>query len=107
MKRPPDKSDLRRELEAATKQYLRGGGHVTEVPQGRSAYHDNVPPPYLTDRVFTKPKQSRTPVPEVVAAIEARRGNKKTAVKRRTKKPQSKVLYDDFGEPLRHVWVDE
>ena len=24
-----------------------------------------------------------------------------------SKRPRKKVIYDDFGEPLREVWVDE
>jgi hypothetical protein len=49
-------------------------------------------------------------VPEVVAAIEARRIHKlrhKPRFKSRTPSPQRKIIYDDFGEPLRRVWQEE
>ena len=53
----------------------------------------------------------RTLVPEVVAAIEERRKAllKRTPKGRRQRSPQPrrKVIYDDFGEPLRKVWIDE
>ena len=68
------------------------------------------PPLFLNRRLFLEPKSQRTLVPEVVAAIEARRQKKfsrKPARKGRIAQPRRKVIYDDFGEPLRRVWVDD
>ena len=63
------------------------------------------------DIVFVEPRPTRTLVPEVVAAIEARRKEqmkRKPAPKRsRLPRPRRKVIYDDFGEPLRRVWIEE
>jgi hypothetical protein len=45
-------------------------------------------------------------LPEVVAAIEAR---KKPPLPQKPKKlrPRKKVILDDFGQPLRWEWVEE
>lgn len=104
------KAALRRELEQATKQFLNRGGEVTPVPSGASAWEPgNRPPP--SRPLFTEPREERTPIPEVVATLEARREamkkKRKPARNRRDRRPRRRVVYDDFGEPLRHVWVDD
>ena len=53
----------------------------------------------------------RTPVNEVVATLNARRAamkrRRKPVAKRRSQGAGKRIIYDDFGEPLRRVWVDE
>ena len=112
VKKLPTKDDLRRELDRETEAFLQQGGKVEEVPQGTSGKEAGDPPTYLSQRLFTEPRSKRTFVPEVIAAIEARREQllKSRAPKgkrSRTPKPRRKVIYDDFGEPLRKVWVDD
>lgn len=92
-------------------EFLQHGGNVEEIPRGISGKDPQDPPTFLNRRLFVEPREERTLVPEVVAAIEARR---KARLKRtpsprrsRTPKPRRKILYDDFGEPLRRIWVDE
>jgi hypothetical protein len=50
-------------------------------------------------------------VPEVVAAIEARRKDKMSGKPQRKRsrlpQPRRKIIYDDFGEPVRRIWVDD
>ena len=50
-------------------------------------------------------------MPEVIATLERRRqerkGSKAPSPGRRAKKPRKKMIYDDFGEPLRWVWEEE
>jgi hypothetical protein len=50
-------------------------------------------------------------VPEVVAAIEERRKAmlKRTPQRKRSRLPKTrkKTIYDDFGEPLRRVWIED
>lgn len=91
--------------------FLSDGGHVNEVPRGISGKNPGDAPVYLSRRLFSEPPASRTYVPEVVAAIEARRQKAvaRTPAPRRSRlpKPRRKVIYDDFGEPLRKVWVEE
>lgn len=111
VKKPVSKSELRAELERETERFLKRGGHVENVERGISGKDPGEAPLFLNRRLFVEPKSQRTLVPEVVAAIEARRQEKlkrKPARKRsRLPQPRRKVIYDDFGEPLRKVWVDE
>ncbi len=91
--------------------FLDQGGHVEEIPRGRSAAGPMGPPPLMTNRLFNEPRAERTLVPEVIAAIEERRNQRlkrKPAAKRsRLPKPRRKTIYDDFGEPVRKVWIEE
>lgn len=111
VKKPVSKQQLREALEQATAQFLQGGGEVTNVPQGTSGREPSASPPALSRPLFIEPRGERTLVPEVVAAIEARReALRKPQSRRKTparKRPRKKTIYDDFGEPLRQVWVDE
>ena len=58
--------------------------------------------------VSPSPIKNRTYVNDMVAKIDERKrkGIKKPPAKV-TKRPKKKIIYDDFGEPLREVWVDE
>ncbi|MBQ0712554.1 MAG: hypothetical protein KBT53_06320 [Porticoccus sp.] len=104
MKKFPTKADLRTELQNQIDDYTRQGGEIDQVPRGLSGRIN--PNESLQTPLFDGPKTNRTPIPEVVAALDSRQkktGAKKPAEKRR----REKVIYDDFGEPLRKVWVDE
>lgn len=91
-------------------EYLARGGRVRTVPPGASG-EDDSSPRRVHQRSFTpKPPATRTPLPEVVAAIEARKkARKQTATTKRTlrRQPRRRMVYDDFGEPLRWEWVDD
>lgn len=104
------KASLRDELAKATQSFLSDGGEVNAVPTGVSSWVPGARPPPARP-LFEEPRSERTPVPEVVATIEARRESLKTrprpATPRGPKRRRRKVIYDDFGEPLRHVWVEE
>jgi hypothetical protein len=103
------KADLRRELEQATQQFLNQGGVVRDVPPGTSAWTTSAAPPARP--IFTEPANPRTPVADVVARLEARREGmkRKRAPQRRARgrRARRKIIYDDFGEPLRHIWVED
>ena len=111
MKKPVSKDELRAELERETERFLKQGGRVESVPTGVSGKDPGDPPLFLNRRLFVEPRPKRTLIPEVVAAIEARRKEqmkRKPARKRsRLPRPRRKVIYDDFGEPLRRVWIEE
>jgi len=110
LKTPVSKADIRNELQEETERFLKQGGSVNKIPQGISGKNPGDPPIFLNRRLFVEPKASRTLIPEVVAAIEARRQEKyraKPPAKRRLARPRSKIIYDDFGEPLRRVWTEE
>ncbi len=109
VKKLPDKSDMRADLERETQLFLQDGGEVKSVPTGISGKDPLAPPLYLTRRLFAEPRAERTPIPEVVAAIEARRKAlvKRQPARKRATRSRRKTVYDDFGEPLRKVWVDD
>lgn len=91
--------------------FLQEGGSVESVPRGISGKNPEDPMLFLNRRLFIEPKGTRTLVPEVVAAIEARRKEKtkRKPERKHSRLPRTrrKTIYDDFGEPLRKVWVDE
>ena len=111
MKKPVSKADVRAELQEEIERFLRHGGEVENIPPGVSGKEPGDPPLFLNRRLFIEPPIPCTPVPEVVAAIESRRRippRRGQSVKRsRLPKPRRKVIYDDFGEPLRKVWVED
>ena len=110
MKKPESKADIRDALLAETERFLKQGGNVETIERGISGKDPQDAPLFLNRRLFLEPRSKRTLVPEVVAAIEARRKEKfvrKPSRKGRLAKSQRKVVYDDFGEPRRRVWVEE
>lgn len=111
VKKLPSKAELRAALDSEIQRFLQQGGEVEAVPQGLSGKDPLAAPLYLTRRLFLEPRVERTLVPEVVAAIEQRRKAllKRNPGPKRSRRPQPrrKTLYDDFGEPLRRVWVED
>ena len=81
----------------------------TVPPSGTSAWEPGTaPPPTLT--LFSQPRQPRTPLSDVIAALDERRAARRTRSQvRRTRKPRPRrqVIYDDFGEQLRRVWRED
>ena len=107
VKRLPTKHQLRTELRRQTDEYLAHGGKITVVRPGESGYPDRIPRGHK-NLSFDGPKKTHTFLPEVVAAIDARKTQKsKPATKKPSRKPRKKIIYDDFGEPVREIWEDE
>ena len=107
MKKPPSKTDLRERLERQTAAFLSSGGKVKEFRTGESAYDRTETPPPAP--LFETGALS-APLTDVIAALDARRAAKRVrtkVVRQRTPKRRRQVVYDDFGEPLRVVWVEE
>ncbi|MBE9539939.1 MAG: hypothetical protein IMF06_12700 [Proteobacteria bacterium] len=111
MKKIITKADIRAHLEREMTRFLDKGGRVEEIPRGLSGHENGQSMMLPSRRLFIEPSLERTPIPEVVAAIEARRKSalKRTPAPKRNRRPQrrQKTIYDDFGEPLRRVWVDD
>lgn len=111
LKKPASKADIRAQLEREIEQFLKHGGEVDRVAQGISGKDANDAPLFLNQRLFVEPRSKRTLLPDVVAAIEARRQEKlkhRPAPKRsRRPQPREKIIYDDFGEPLRKIWIED
>ncbi len=101
------KNFLRRELRKKTEEFLGKGGEIKKYQQGETGEPADQP---RAKSVFVSPSpiKKRTYVNEVVARLDERKQKKtpKPAPKA-SKKPIKKIIYDDFGEPLREVWVDQ
>ncbi len=95
---------MHKELEQQVQEFLHQGGHVNEVPRGLSGRLDANSP--LISIFDGSSQEDRTPLPEVVAAIEARK-KPQLAQKAKKSRPRKKVILDDFGQPLRWEWVEE
>lgn len=105
MKKPISKAQIREQLSRQVESYLNQGGAVEQIQRGVSG-RDAADGPIKTHEFTERPKPSRTYLPEVIAAIDARK-QKKTAVKKTARRPRKRIIYDDFGEPLRWEWVEE
>ena len=104
-KTPPTKAELREQLREDVDRYLSKGGQVEHVQNGVSGRDDTAP---MKKVFFDTPRETRTYLNEVVATIDARRKPAGPArIGEKPKKPRLKTLYDDFGEPLRKIWVEE
>lgn len=106
MKSRQTKQEIRQQIAQQVEDFLRTDGEIHQVKMGDSGLVDGK---YNQAHVgFGEPKQTRTPLDNVVAELEQRKRQKKapapkTSTSNRRKK---KVIYDDFGEPLRWVWDD-
>ncbi|TNC92682.1 hypothetical protein [Thalassolituus sp.] len=107
MKKSTTKKDLRKALNDDIEEYLRRGGEVHSFARGESGLVDGR---YNEQAMAFDKRQERTPVPEVLKAIddrkEARKKSPRRAPQKRSSGPKKKVIYDDFGEPLRVIWED-
>lgn len=108
MNKRPSKADIRQLHAQQIADFLSKGGCIKSFDMGATGLVDGK---YNTRQIVIekKPDTSRTPVPEVLATIDARRRSnyKSHSAPKKPTKSRKKVIYDDFGEPLRTVWVDE
>ncbi|UTA49051.1 hypothetical protein L1F30_05750 [Simiduia sp. 21SJ11W-1] len=106
MKPVKTKAQIRDEINNQIANYLSDGGEVLAVPRGISGREPTIHPPLPIS--FDRDQQNRTPVTEVISAIEQRRQQKHPpAPPRRRNQPRKKLIYDDFGQPLRWQWVED
>lgn len=106
----PTKAELRKQLEQDIAAYAEHGGDIKHVPKGESALVNG----YLDERrrPLEQQQQTRTPVDDVLKTIDERKQSKKKSQRpqagTRSSKTRAKkrVIYDDFGEPLRVVWEE-
>lgn len=108
-KPPVSKNELRAAIEQQIAEYLRDGGSVTEIARGISGRTPGQPPSGGFHTFTPRPREERTYLPEVVAAIDARRqkAKEKPPARRTRTRLVRRAVYDDFGEPLRWEWVEE
>ena len=105
MKPTKTKHALREELNREIQAFLDGGGEVKHVARRVSGNLDN-------KNLFSfagsdsNVKSDRTPLTEVVKALEKRKKDGAKPLGKKKVRPQKKLLTDDFGEPIRWVWED-
>ncbi|SBS33491.1 hypothetical protein MAQ5080_02597 [Marinomonas aquimarina] len=99
------KAQTRKEIESQIESFIRQQGEIEQVEMGASGLQDGK---YNTSHMgFIEPKKDRTPLNHVVAAIQQRKSDKKPPLPlAKPKQPKKKVIYDDFGDPIRYVWED-
>ena len=109
MKKPITKDQIRRRLEHQTKAFVNAGGEINAIEPGLSGIDEAITP--IRTPVFSKPAESRTPLTDVVKALDERRREKlkrtPKKVRTRTTSRKKQIVYDDFGEPLRVIWRDD
>ena len=103
-KTPPTKAELREQLREEIGRFLEDGGTVEHVNRGVSGREESNA---LKKVFFDTPREPRTYVNEVIASIDSRRRPSSNGKVEKPRKPRLKTIYDDFGEPLRKLWVDE
>ena len=99
------KEQQRYRLERDMERFLSEGGSISEVPNGVSGA-DAVSGKGHQTVLFNGPRQAqRTDLSQVAATIDSRKP--KPRRQRLNARPQRKLVYDDFGEPLRWVWQNK
>lgn len=108
MKKISPKQYVRDEVARQIEVFLAKGGEITQVAAGETGWDNKKGAIKPTKAIFDKSPETRTPLDHVAATVDARREeNKKPAKKPQPSKPKEKIIYDDFGDPIRRVWVDE
>lgn len=101
------KKSLRKQLREKTEEFLGSGGEIKKFQPGETGEPADQP---RAKSVFVSPSpiKTRTYVNDLVTKIDERKRKSPTKpASKVTKRPKKKIIYDDFGEPLREVWVDE
>ncbi|MDG1474529.1 MAG: hypothetical protein P8Q37_06470 [Porticoccaceae bacterium] len=101
------KHSVRNELRRKTEEFVSRGGEIkhhsageTGEPQGnnksRSAF------------ISGEPRKTRTYINDVVSALDERKQSQIPPKKApKSSRPKKRIIYDDFGEAIREVWVDQ
>ena len=96
------KKAIRQELTDEINQFLNSGGEIKQIDRGVSGKEIGANLNGKNISFDSNGQQTRTPLTDEIKALEMRK-NKKSE-KRAEKKPTKKIIYDDFGEPLREIW---
>ena len=97
---------LRQDILRKTEEYLSRGGEIKKYRAGESAERADIP---RKKAEFVGLKLSnQSDLNEVILAIDERKANLRNSpsvLPRST--TRKKDIYDDFGEPLREVWIEK
>lgn len=97
------KKEIRQELKTQVNAFLNSGGEIEGVDQGISGRELGA---NLNNAItLNEGKQTRTLLVDEIQALDERKKSKTPPnAKPEPHRPQKKIIYDDFGEPLREVW---
>lgn len=103
MNKRPTKREIRQQMNIEVDQYLNEGGEVREFQRGESGLVNGK----INDRSrgFEQGKQTRTPLLDELKAIDERK-KPASPTTAKSSRPKKKIIYDDFGEPIREVWIE-
>jgi hypothetical protein len=98
------KREIHQQMQQEISQFLDNGGEVHEFERGESALINGK----LDDRSsgFGQGKQKRTPLTDELKAVDERKKVPAAPKMQKVRRPYKKIIYDDFGEPIREVWVE-
>lgn len=105
MHKRPTKREVHQQMQEEISKFLEKGGEVNEFERGESGLINGK----LGNRSsgFEQGKQTRTPLNGVLNTLDERKkGGNAAPAPAKPRKPHKKVIYDDFGEPVREVWVE-
>lgn len=110
MTKRPSKRQIREQLNSDVEAFIQSGGEMRQIEKGMSGLGHQTEAPLAFDQ-----KKERTPVDDVLKNIDSKREqlkeerrlksryNNSTAVTT-SHRAKKKIIYDDFGEPLRVIW---
>lgn len=113
MSKPPKdfsfKSSQRDRIQREIEDFLSRGGQIETVAPGASGAGNRAPGAWRPGAAANPtPPRERIPLDHLLVAIDQRRKPARPAAKTSARKrPRKRLIYDDFGEPLRWEWVDE
>jgi hypothetical protein len=101
-----NKRILRQDILRKTEEYIARGGQIKKLRSGESAERADGPR-RKAEFVGTDSSQ-QSDLKEVILEIDKRKTNFKKPPRVSSKSaPRKKIIYDDFGEPLREIWVEK
>jgi hypothetical protein len=103
MNKRPTKREIRQQMNNEVDQYLTKGGEVREFQRGESGLVNGK----IDDRSsgFEQGKQQRTPLIDELKAVDDRK-KPANATPVKSNRPRKKIIYDDFGEAVREIWIE-
>jgi len=100
------KRNLREDILRKTEEYLSRGGKIKKYRAGESAERKDVP--RRKAEFVGSDSLHQNDLTETVLTIDKRKENLRNLPSApSTSIPRKKIIYDDFGEPLREVWIEK
>ncbi|MGS2717250.1 hypothetical protein ACVBE9_03685 [Eionea flava] len=96
------KHQIRQELEEEVSAFLSKGGAIQDIERGASGkelganLNNSIP--------LNQEKNTRTLLVNEIKALDERKNAKVAPTPKPPSRPKKKIIYDDFGEPLREIW---